>query len=316
MLLGRLVSGGGWRAGGGAVRRAARRPLVRPRAGGARRTLADGPGTWPLVVLSHGTGGSALALGWLARRLAERGYVAIGANHHGNWIGEPYRPEGFLCWWERAGDLSVLLDHLPAEPWLAGRVDATRVCAAGFSLGAHTILTLLGAVTDMARFARWARARRLPTGPPQFPDLAERLPALLRDSAVFRSSWERRTQDRLDPRLCTGLLIAPPPVVPAFHDKRLAGIVKPLRIVAGEADLEAATGDGAGWLQARLPDSTLTVLPAAGHFVFLPEATLAGLRDAGGLCLDPPGVDRRAIHDQVAALACDLFQASGTGPHP
>ena len=39
---------------------------------------------YPLVVLSHGTGGSALQLSWLAEHLASNGYIVAAVNHHGN----------------------------------------------------------------------------------------------------------------------------------------------------------------------------------------------------------------------------------------
>ncbi len=66
---------------------------------------------YPLVLLSHGTGGSAAGLEWLARRLVNRGFIALGVDHHGNTGGEAYRAEGFACLWERAPDLSLVLDR-------------------------------------------------------------------------------------------------------------------------------------------------------------------------------------------------------------
>jgi predicted dienelactone hydrolase len=51
---------------------------------------------FPLIVLSHGTGGSAQIMSWLARGLASRGYVVAGVNHPGNNALEDYTPEGFL----------------------------------------------------------------------------------------------------------------------------------------------------------------------------------------------------------------------------
>lgn len=50
-----------------------------------------------VVLLSHGTDGSAWGLEWLARRLTQRGLVALTIDHHGNTGSEPCRLEGFLC---------------------------------------------------------------------------------------------------------------------------------------------------------------------------------------------------------------------------
>src|SRR3954470_16793271 len=38
----------------------------------------------PIVMLSHGTGGTAMHLDWLARELAGRGFIVVGVDHHGN----------------------------------------------------------------------------------------------------------------------------------------------------------------------------------------------------------------------------------------
>lgn len=117
---------------------------------------------YPLVLLSHGTGGSAAGLEWLARRLVDRGFAALGVSHHGNTGNEPYRAEGFACLWERAPDLSYMLDH--SDAWLrdlSGHIDTTRVFAAGFSAGAYSVMLLLGAV---AQFSQFEPSRMKPGG--------------------------------------------------------------------------------------------------------------------------------------------------------
>src|SRR5262249_14368572 len=55
---------------------------VGPGAPGA--ALAPAPARLPLILLSHGTGGTALTLGWLGTALAARGYVVAAVNHPGN----------------------------------------------------------------------------------------------------------------------------------------------------------------------------------------------------------------------------------------
>jgi alpha-beta hydrolase superfamily lysophospholipase len=39
---------------------------------------------YPFVLLSHGTGGSAVQMMWLGYYLAARGYIVAAVNHHGN----------------------------------------------------------------------------------------------------------------------------------------------------------------------------------------------------------------------------------------
>src|SRR5687767_6600613 len=111
----------------------------------------DGPmlqGRFPLVTLSHGTGGSAEIMSWLARDLASRGYIVAGVNHPGSNAVEPYTAEGFMLWWERARDVSAVIDLVLADPPIGPHIDANRIGAMGFSLGGYTALVLAGARTD------------------------------------------------------------------------------------------------------------------------------------------------------------------------
>ncbi len=264
----------------------------------------------PVVLVSHGTGGTAASMGWLARRLGQRGFAVLAVNHHGNTAVEPYRPEGFLCWWERARDLSVLLDRLATEGVLADRLDLKRVFVIGFSLGSHTALSLLGGVTDMERFRAWAdeTGGAFARGPREFPDLADHLPRLLAERPPLQASWQRRADDYRDRRVRSALLLAPAAPVRAFTDESLASIRAPVCILTGGSDMEAPARDGADWLAARLPGVDVGhVGPDVGHYAFLPDSTEAGRRDAPILCVDKPGVDRRAVHDAVAATAERLF---------
>ncbi|MDB5634747.1 MAG: hypothetical protein JWR49_3602 [Tardiphaga sp.] len=265
------------------------------------------PHRYPVVLLSHGTGGSALDLGWLGRRLAQRGFVTIGVNHHGNTLGEPYRAEGFLCWWERARDLTVLLDQIAQHGEFADRLDIDRVFVAGYSPGGCAAAALLGAITEHSRFQRTDSSRDFARGVPQFPDLADHLPGLLASSAIFRESWARMSLSYRDARFKSALLLATGRGLLGFNEASLAAIEAPARIVIGGADptLHAAT-----WLHRYMRGSTLDVLaPEVGHYVFLPEATEAGRRATPATCVDAPGVNRAAIHERIAAAAKELFGA-------
>ncbi|AXS38941.1 hypothetical protein [Breoghania sp. L-A4] len=172
--------------------------------------LADDQPAFPVVLMSHGTGGTAAGLSWLAQRLAQQGHIVIGANHHGNTATEPYRAEGFLCWWERARDLTVLMDHHAAGPF-SGRIDFDRIHVAGFSLGGYTALSLLGAITDISVFTDWARGKPWGNGPREFPDIGEKVPALLKENPVFRASWDRQSDSYRDSRIKAAFVFAPAP---------------------------------------------------------------------------------------------------------
>jgi predicted dienelactone hydrolase len=273
--------------------------------------IRPGIDRFPVVLISHGTGGSASGLGWLASALAAQGRVVLGVDHHGNTGVEAYRAEGFLCWWERARDLSFLLDCLSSEGAFAGRLDLSDVTAAGFSLGGYTTLALAGAITETERMMAFVKDHPSTAGPQEMPDLAGQIEPLLASSAVFRQSWERQSQSYRDERLRAVVAIAPAPPVRGFTEMSLRDIHLPVTILCGEADEEAPYDLCSAWLDERLRNSSLTSLGKdVGHYTLLPVAAETAARYNAQYWVDAPGVDRAAVH----ATAAQLTLAALVGP--
>lgn len=125
----------------------------------------------PLVVFSHGIGGSRLGYSYLGRHLASQGWACLHVQHVGSdralWFGNPFGLVGRLREaareseaMHRALDLRFALDRLlepglqhPLAGRLAERIDPQRIVAAGHSYGANTTLLAVG--------ARVARADRV-----------------------------------------------------------------------------------------------------------------------------------------------------------
>ena len=267
---------------------------------------------WPVVLLSHGTGGTAQGLAWLGQHLATKGFIALGVSHHGNTAGEAYLPEGFMCWWERARDLTTILDWAVDDGPFAGRVDLTNVFAAGFSLGGYTVLALAGAVSELARFQSWLESKGAAAGGPrEFPNLADHIPKLLEESAKFRQSMARHNDCHRDHRVRAVAVFAPAPPVRAFTPDSLAAISLPIHIMVGKGDVDAPYDECALWLQQHNPSFEVSLLgDEIGHYVFLPEATETGRAQLPDICCDPPGVDRRTVHRDAAATAERLFSGA------
>lgn len=262
--------------------------------------LSDSLHKFPVVLLSHGTGGTAASLGWLATRLAAMGWIVIGVDHHGNTASETYRPEGFLCWWERPRDLTAAMDILSENGRFAGRLDLNRVSAVGFSLGGYTALATAGAITDMALFQKWGEGRPQGNGPREFPDLAAYIPPLLEKSLVFKRSWNNQSISTLDTRVKSVVALAPAPTVRGFTLDSLRQISVPVTLAVGGADREAPAEDCCIWLHHHVPNATLHLLDRnIGHYIFLCEGTENGKGVEPDVWCDAPGVDRNSIHDAV-----------------
>lgn len=265
----------------------------------------------PAVLLSHGTGGTAESLGWIASMLARRGSLVIAANHHSNTGLEEYCPEGFLCWWERAADLSLLLTKFAGDARFGHLVRDVPVVTVGYSLGAHTSLSLLGGQTSMDQFQEWAKDHpSMAKGPREFPDLADHIDRLFATSEVFRQSWARHGQSYRDERISSGIILAPPPPVRALTPTSVAEISAPLTILAAANDTEADTNLCARWLCEQNPRFHLTIMQDADHYAFLGPTTEKGAAILSGLFsgLSPETRERR--HAKIGAAILEWMDGN------
>ena len=277
-------------------------------AGRAAASAPIAPGRHPLVLLSHGTGGAALQMMWLGQALAARGYIVAAVNHHGNTFAEAAPlPQGFILWWERARDLTVLLDRILADAELGPRLDRARIGAAGFSIGGYTVAALAGARTDLGEFDAFCKGPdRDATCDDQkeYPDAGKQFAAIEREPAIA-ASLARAGADYRDLRVRAVVAVAPA-VTHAFTPASLRAIAVPVMVVGGDADRTAPVATNAAHLAASVPGAALVHTPAA-HYTFLAECTPAGRARLAELCADPAGADRAAVHRDVADRVVAFF---------
>ena len=276
-------------------------------------TLASAPAKFPMIVLSHGTGGSAMQMAWLGTALAAKGYIAVAVNHPGNNATEAYTAQGFSTWWERARDLSAAIDSMLADPMFRARIDAKRIGAAGFSLGGYTMIEIAGGITNPQAFLDFCaspRADLICKSPPEFPTLVEDFKKLSATDAEFQAALRHAGDSYRDARVRAVFAIAPA-LGPAFSAASLAKIDIPVDIVAGQVDTNVPIESSAKYFAASIPGSDLTIFPGnVAHYTFLDSCTEAGRKTLPTLCTDGEGVDRDAIHAKTAALAVDFFNAT------
>jgi len=276
-------------------------------------TIASSPAKFPMIVLSHGTGGSALQMAWLGTVLAAHGYIAVAVNHPGNNATEDYTAQGFLTWWERARDLSVAIDSMLADPMFGAHIDASRIGAAGFSLGGYAMIEIAGGITDPAALKEFCASPRADAGcksPPEFPTLVEDFDKMSKTDAEFQASLRHASDSYRDPRVRAVFAMAPG-LGPAFRPASLQKIAIPVMIVAGEADKNVPVESGPRYFNANIPGAKLTIFPGnVAHYVFLDTCTEAGRKTLPILCTDGPSINRDAIHAKTAALAVEFFTSA------
>ena len=113
----------------------------------------------PLVVFSHGIGGSRRGYSYLGEYFASQGVASLHVQHVGSdrslWSGNPLTLLGRLQdaatdreAFERVKDLSFALDEVLAHAGFGARIDRARIAAAGHSYGANTVMLATGASVE------------------------------------------------------------------------------------------------------------------------------------------------------------------------
>ena len=124
----------------------------------------------PVVLFSHGLGGSRTGYAYLGRHWALRGYVAVFLEHRGSdasvWrdkrpgqrMAPTQRAAGIRNFLSRVKDVPAVLDQL--ERWnkadghaLAGMLDMSRIGMSGHSLGASTTEAMSGQAFSRGKFS-------------------------------------------------------------------------------------------------------------------------------------------------------------------
>ena len=276
---------------------------------------------YPLILLSHGSGGSALQLAWLGTALAKAGYMAVAVDHPGNNFIDGNTPEGFVLWWERATDLSNVLDALLADPELAPHIDDSRIGAAGFSIGGETVLALAGAQADISEIAdlchtgsNKAAATEADRGDrdttichvPEMRSFGSVDDVIRAARKTSGESLARSAESYRDPRIKAVFAIAPAPVF-TLTQESLRAIKLPVELVVGSADRIAKARDNADYVHAFLRGSRELIIPNAVHYTFLDTCTPTGKSQLPTECTDDPLIDRTTIHTQVSIEAINFF---------
>jgi predicted dienelactone hydrolase len=270
------------------------------------------PEKFPLILLSHGIGGSSSMMAWFGSALASHGFIAAALNHPGNNALEDYTIPGAVFWGQRARDMSALLDLLLADATFGPHIDPKRVGAAGFSLGGLTVIELAGGIAEFSRyqdFCKSPKADGMCTDTIEYPGLLAKVTALAKTDPAMQAAFAENSKSHRDPRIRAIFAMAPA-CGPAFAPDSLAKISIPTQIVGGAADTTVPIDSSAKFFAAHIPGAQLTMYQAVGHYTFLATCGELGNRTNPRICIDQAGILRDEIHAQTATMAYHFFDAN------
>jgi predicted dienelactone hydrolase len=248
------------------------------------------PGRHPLVVISHGNGGSEMGHAWLAQRLAADGYVVISVRHPGDNFQDRSaagRPDYFSA---RPAYVSAVLDRVLADPRWSALVDERRIAAIGHSAGGYTVLALAGARPELSR----ALAHCSAGGPGlrEDADFCRRGGFTAERPAPATPTKALPGADLRDRRIRA--VIADAPLAVVFDPASLSTVAVPVLIEFGGADVVLVPRFHAESLCAKSPRVACVRTAAAGHFALMHSGTGRLGPPGDDPSEDPPGFDRAA----------------------
>ena len=108
----------------------------------------------PMIVMSHGTGGSNLGHFDTAIALADAGFVVVAMNHTGDNYADQSRSVDVM---DRPRQVSRVIDHMLSTWDGRAAIDPQRVGMFGFSSGGFTALAIIGGIPDFTKIGPMCR---------------------------------------------------------------------------------------------------------------------------------------------------------------
>ena len=218
----------------------------------------------PLVVLSHGGGGSYLVYRTLAHYLARHGYVIAMPLHPGDNLQDHSRSDTVQNLADRPRHAKLAIDAVAADPMCRDAVRMDQVAFIGHSMGGYTALAVAGAQP-------WA-------------------------------GFHQKIEVVQDPRVRALVLMAPTTGWFVPNDS-LKGVSSRILLLVAEHD-EVTLRWNAQLILDQLPrpgQVTMRIIANAGHFSFLSPFHPSMKRRNFPPAWDPEGFDRERFQDDLNA---------------
>ncbi|QCK16122.1 alpha/beta hydrolase family protein [Mangrovivirga cuniculi] len=257
--------------------------------------------SFPLIVMSHGTGGNRFSLAWLAIELAKNGYIVIAPDHWGNTYDNKI-PEYFVRYWERPLDINFLLTSILADKSINSSIDDTRIGMMGFSFGGYTTLAIAGADINCELIKEQTKTK---AGKKEFK--VSELGDLRKLISEINCSEPQKTfkDDRFK------VFVAMAPALGLGLPDQSQNIKAPVLIIGAKNDRTTPIQTNAMKYHKLITGSEYFLLEGeTGHYVFLNEGNKMLQKRAKRYYRDDKSVKRSLIHEQVTKEVLSFLKES------
>jgi predicted dienelactone hydrolase len=220
-------------------------------------------GRFPLVIISHGNGGSHLVYRTISSHLAKKGYIVAMLEHYGNNRNNNDLKDSIENLQYRPRHVSLTIDNLLNDRFFGQSISSDKIAVIGHSFGGYTALALAGGIP-------WTQAGQ---------------------KVIVQS----------DSRVRALVLMAPAAAF-FIPEGSLARVTLPILLLIAEHDEFTPISWTADVILNGVPDKSkvrLKTIENAGHFSFLSPFPLS-MKNSNFLpSTDPDGFDREEFHKQL-----------------
>lgn len=230
-------------------------------------------GRFPLVVVSHGNGGSHLVYRTITTHLARNGYVVAHLEHPGNNRNDNRLEGTYENLVNRPRHVRITIDAVSSDPELGAHARTDDVAVLGHSMGGYAALAVAGGIP-------WTKEGR-------------------------------RVEVEPDPRVRALVLMAPGAAF-YFPPDALRDLTVPILLLTAEHDPVTPRWQ-AELLLDRAPDRnqvTWREIENAGHFSFLSPFPPRMRNPGFPPSTDPEGFDRERFHERLPGEILEFLDAT------
>jgi predicted dienelactone hydrolase len=254
-------------------------------------------GIFPLVIISHGSGGSSLGHRSIAFALVKRGFIVAMPLHPEDNYKDNSAEGTVKNWVNRPLHIKSSIDTLLSNADLSTSIDSTKIAVVGHSAGGYTALAIAGGVANTGHLIERCKSD---------PQLTEPFCGLVKDHKMISVEIENKRDERVK----AIVLMAPVGILFSSEDS-LAQVSIPTLLLRAEKDNELTEPHESEVIARNFRDKndlTYQTIENAGHYSFITPFPGAIKSDLGMVAEDPAGFDRVAFHQTLGTKIADYLE--------
>ncbi|MDW6005424.1 alpha/beta hydrolase family protein [Vibrio mangrovi] len=247
-------------------------------------------GKFPLVVLSHGSGGSSLSYKDIAISLVQNGFIVAMPLHPGNNYLDNSMAGSVSNYINRPKHISLAIDNLLSTPYIHNHIESEKIAVIGHSVGGYSALAAAGGIANTSHIIKLCESHLSLSDPYCLP---------VRENSIY----PQLINSPGDARIKALVLMAPVGIL--FRSKSsLDRIHIPILLLRAEKDKELTEPYNSEVIIENIKDKnqlTYKIIKNAGHYSFLTSYPEYLKSELGDVAQDPEGFDRAEFQKRLGA---------------